>query len=139
MLPGGRFRRVQADSQQAGLTGVTVDAQGNVWATESVANRIVKLGTNGRLTHYDVPTPNSRPGVITVGPDGALWFCEGYGKNIGRRPRDRQHQGVPHRRPSRERHRQRRAVPEGHHHRARRRALVLPRRLERHRTPHGGR
>lgn len=84
MLPGGRFRRVQADSQQAGLTGVTVDAQGNVWATESVANRIVKLGTNGRLTHYDVPTPNARPGVITVGPDGALWFSEVYGQNIGR-------------------------------------------------------
>ena len=31
-----------------------------------------------------VPTPNSQPAGITVGPDGALWFTEENGHKIGR-------------------------------------------------------
>ena len=36
------------------------------------------------VTEYVVPTPNSQPAGITVGPDGALWFTEENGHKIGR-------------------------------------------------------
>jgi streptogramin lyase len=36
------------------------------------------------ITEYPIPTANSSPSGITVGPDGALWFTEASGNNIGR-------------------------------------------------------
>jgi streptogramin lyase len=36
------------------------------------------------VTFYPVPTINSTPFGITVGPDGALWFTEETGNKIGR-------------------------------------------------------
>ena len=32
----------------------------------------------------DVPTPNSQPVGITVGPDGAMWICEYLGNKLAR-------------------------------------------------------
>jgi virginiamycin B lyase len=36
------------------------------------------------FTEYPVPTPGSSPNEIAAGPDGALWFTEQVGNNIGR-------------------------------------------------------
>jgi len=36
------------------------------------------------ITEYAVPTANSGPGGIAVGPDGTLWFTEGSANKIGR-------------------------------------------------------
>lgn len=36
------------------------------------------------LTYFNLPTQGSRPGGITVGPDGALWFNEIAAPKIGR-------------------------------------------------------
>jgi streptogramin lyase len=36
------------------------------------------------VTEFPVPTLNSQPAGITVGPDGALWFTEENGHKIGR-------------------------------------------------------
>jgi len=36
------------------------------------------------VTEFNVPTDASRPAGITVGPDGAIWFTEENGNNIGR-------------------------------------------------------
>src|SRR5258706_10151026 len=36
------------------------------------------------LPEYTLPTANSQPYGIAAGPDGALWFGEGNGNNIGR-------------------------------------------------------
>jgi virginiamycin B lyase len=36
------------------------------------------------FTYFHVPTANAGPSGITVGPDGALWFTESEGNNIGR-------------------------------------------------------
>jgi virginiamycin B lyase len=36
------------------------------------------------ITEFPIPTTNSGPSGITVGPDGALWFTEASGNNIGR-------------------------------------------------------
>ena len=37
-----------------------------------------------QFAEYDIPTPNSRPGGIVVGPDGDIWFAESLGNNLGR-------------------------------------------------------
>ena len=36
------------------------------------------------ITEFNVPTPGGRPWGITAGPDGALWFTEFQGNQIGR-------------------------------------------------------
>lgn len=36
------------------------------------------------ITELPLPSPDSRPGTIVAGPDGALWFAEGEGNRIGR-------------------------------------------------------
>jgi virginiamycin B lyase len=36
------------------------------------------------ITEFPIPTPSSSPLGITTGPDGALWFAESEGNNIGR-------------------------------------------------------
>ena len=38
----------------------------------------------GAITEYPIPTNNSLPIGITVGPDGALWFAEHQAGKIGR-------------------------------------------------------
>jgi hypothetical protein len=36
------------------------------------------------ITEFPIPTGNTQPQGITAGPDGALWFTETAGNNIGR-------------------------------------------------------
>ncbi len=36
------------------------------------------------FTEFQLPTANSAPDAITMGPDGALWFTEGLSRKIGR-------------------------------------------------------
>ncbi|MBA2287349.1 MAG: protein kinase [Ktedonobacteraceae bacterium] len=36
------------------------------------------------ITEFLIPTADSRPGGITAGPNGNLWFTEDYGNKIGR-------------------------------------------------------
>jgi hypothetical protein len=40
------------------------------------ANQIGRITTEGTITEYPIPTPDSGPNGITAGPDGALWFTE---------------------------------------------------------------
>ena len=46
--------------------------------------KIGRITTSGVITEYAIPTANSNPFGITVGPDGALWFGEASGNRIGR-------------------------------------------------------
>jgi virginiamycin B lyase len=43
-----------------------------------------RIATSGTITEYPVTTAGSQPNGITAGPDGALWFTEYTGNNIGR-------------------------------------------------------
>lgn len=38
----------------------------------------------GAISQYAITSPDPRPWAITTGPDGALWFTESKGTNIGR-------------------------------------------------------
>jgi len=33
---------------------------------------------------HPIPTPDAKPYIVTVGPDGLLWFCESGTAKIGR-------------------------------------------------------
>jgi hypothetical protein len=57
-----------------------------VWFAEELGNKIGRITTAGAVSEYPVPTTGSSPGLITAGPDGALWFTEFYGNNIARAP-----------------------------------------------------
>ena len=63
---------------------ITQGSDGNLWFTETIANKIARITTNGTITEYPVPTANSEPQGIATGPDGALWFTEYSGNKIGR-------------------------------------------------------
>src|SRR5437762_180669 len=50
---------------------------------ERAGNRLGRITPGGVVTEFIIPTPNSLPDYITVGPDGNLWFTEEGGNKIG--------------------------------------------------------
>ena len=61
---------------------VRVCRQGS--STCSDGTQYVSVTAPGTITEFTIPTANSGPNAITVGPDGALWFTENPGNKIGR-------------------------------------------------------
>ena len=70
-IPGGDSR------------GIAAHSDGSLWITSYVY--LIKLSAKtGEPLTFLVPTTNSRPTGITIGPDGNPWFTEYNGNNIGR-------------------------------------------------------
>ena len=65
-------------------TSIALGSDGNMWATVSSINAIVRITPSGRMAKFDLPTRKSGPGAIAAGPDGDLWFTEGPVTRIGR-------------------------------------------------------
>jgi virginiamycin B lyase len=65
---------------------IVAGLDGDLWFTESDANQIGRITTDGQITEYPIPPQfaDSQPRDITVGPDGALWFTQYTGDLIGR-------------------------------------------------------
>ena len=62
-----------------------VASQGIVWFTDSPSNRVGRLDpATGTFTMYSVPTADSWPLGITIGPDGNLWFVERSAGQVAR-------------------------------------------------------
>jgi streptogramin lyase len=56
-----------------------------MWFTEQRENKIGRIALSGSpITEFAIPTPNSEPIGIALGPDGNLWFAESKGNKIGR-------------------------------------------------------
>ena len=55
-----------------------------LWFTETAANRVAQVTTDGDIFEYAIPTPASQPIGLTHGPDGAVWFAEFAANKIGR-------------------------------------------------------
>src|SRR5262249_57726250 len=61
--------------------GITRGPDGNLWFTESDANRIGRITTAGVVTQFSAGiTPNSQPAQITARPDGKLWVTQTRGE-----------------------------------------------------------
>jgi streptogramin lyase len=72
--------------------GITTGSDGNLWFTETGADRIGRMTPAGVLTEFPLPavtispgstSPRPGPTEITSGPDGALWFT-GIPGELGR-------------------------------------------------------
>ncbi len=63
--------------------GITAGPDGDLWFTESRANRIGHVVAL-RVREIRIPAPGGDPRGIAAGPDGALWFTEVGPNRIGR-------------------------------------------------------
>lgn len=58
---------------------------GKVWASDAVENRLVGLDpSTGSIQSVKLPTNDSFPYTLTVGPENSLWFTELVSSQIGR-------------------------------------------------------
>ena len=64
---------------------ITAGPDGNLWFTESAANKIGRITPTGVVTEFvNGLSAGSKPWGITSGPDGNLWFTERGTSKIGR-------------------------------------------------------
>lgn len=77
---------------------IVAGGDGALWFTESTQNLLGRITLDGRITEYSLPhTPCPTPGVIgpyapqvctvsdlVAGPDGGVWFTEGWRDALGR-------------------------------------------------------
>ena len=64
--------------------GITSGYDGNMWFTETNANKIASVSPSGQITEFSIETAATEPGDVVLGPDKNLWFTEpGLGR-IGR-------------------------------------------------------
>ncbi|MGI8627085.1 MAG: virginiamycin B lyase family protein [Geodermatophilaceae bacterium] len=64
-------------------TGIAADEKGNIWFTEEIGNVIGRIRT-GSSDPCSIPTEQTLPWDITLGPNDAMWFTELAGRNISR-------------------------------------------------------
>src|SRR5438445_6678 len=56
-----------------------------LWSALLGATGLAPAGAaDGQITQFSIPTADSGPHCLTVGPDGNLWFAELFGDNIAR-------------------------------------------------------
>lgn len=75
------FRLPPLDAQPTAIT--TGPGDGNLWSTETNANKIAKITPAGLVTDYGGLTGGALPTGITAGKDGNLWFTEPGTNRIG--------------------------------------------------------
>jgi virginiamycin B lyase len=78
------FTAYPASSPNAGPFGVATDGQGVVWATFQNANRLERIGPDGQLAEFDVPTRGAGPTDVAVDAAGVVWFLELRAGKVGR-------------------------------------------------------
>src|SRR5260370_26054653 len=79
----GAISEVAIPTAASGPHGITSGPDGNIWFTESSANKIGRITPSGTITEFPIPTAGSFPNGITSGPNGNLWFTEFVGNKIG--------------------------------------------------------
>ena len=64
---------------------LAVGPNGNIWGTELLANKILRVTPAGDIKEFPIPTRNSRPIAILPGPNGKyMWFSEEAGNKVAR-------------------------------------------------------
>jgi streptogramin lyase len=91
-VPPGPFplatRDVILPGADARPRSFVIGADGTVWFTWGTAplggDRIGRVGVDGTVTGFRIPTPTANASGIAMGPDGNIWFTEGGAARIGR-------------------------------------------------------
>jgi virginiamycin B lyase len=55
-----------------------------VWATLQAGNQLLRIGADGNMKAFDIPTRGSSPSDVAVDAQGAVWFLEFRGNRLGR-------------------------------------------------------
>ncbi len=66
------------------VSDMTAGPDGALWFADVGLNKIGRIGTEGSINFYTVPTANSGLFGISTGCDGALWFTERQANQVGR-------------------------------------------------------
>jgi virginiamycin B lyase len=81
---------------------ITTGADQGIWSNDLPGSRIIRYGLDGVDTARYQATPDSTPLRLASGPDGAMWFTEGFstnnpaaGNNVGRMTTDGQYSEFP--------------------------------------------
>lgn len=82
MTPDGHTTDYPLPSSVKGDIGnkITVGPDGNLWTTEPLGKKLVRITPSGGITEF--PTAASNVDHITKGPDGNLWFSGEYDKPL---------------------------------------------------------
>lgn len=95
--PSGSITEFIVPTANSITQGIAAGPDGNLWFTELIyqgtgnnlkviGGKIGRITGGGTITEFPVPTTNSAPIEIAVGPDGNLWFTEqiyqGTGNNL---------------------------------------------------------
>lgn len=64
--------------------GITAGADGNLWVANSLQHIISRYTTQGKVTHYEIPTTTALTQGIAAGPDGNIWFTEEGANQVGK-------------------------------------------------------
>lgn len=55
------------------LVSITAGADGNLWAIDPRANKLIRISPSGSMTEFQL-SAGSYPADITAGPDGNVWY-----------------------------------------------------------------
>ncbi len=83
-LKDAKLTRYVIKNVRGGPYGVTVDANGNVWATLQSGNQLLRITPAGAMAEYEVPTRGSSPTDVAVDQKGNVWFTEFRGNKIAK-------------------------------------------------------
>jgi streptogramin lyase len=66
-----------SEAAMADPNKIATGADGNLWFTETLGDRIGRMSPDGGVTEFENNIPSgSGPANIAAGPDGNLWFVE---------------------------------------------------------------
>jgi hypothetical protein len=82
-----------------GTYGVAVSADGSVWTSLVDRGALARVSPVGQASQLQLDSAQSRPLVLTQGPDGAIWFSRSDG-HIGRIAADGDTTSLPVRSPT---------------------------------------
>ena len=76
--------RVPASHADAEPNGIVTGSDGNIWFSETHADKIGKLvPSTGAITEYTLPTANAEPMGVALGSEGNVWFAEYGSSKVG--------------------------------------------------------
>lgn len=82
VTPEGKMDYFAAAEKVYGIVGGPDKA---LWVTYG-PSKMARLTTDGIVSELVLPTKDARPQIVTVGPDGHIWFTEMSANKIGRIP-----------------------------------------------------
>ncbi|NOS67653.1 MAG: DUF4215 domain-containing protein [Candidatus Peribacteraceae bacterium] len=83
ITPNGIVKKFDAPAG-IGAESITAGPDGNLWFIHHNRDFVGRITTDGVVSEYPIPTPDSHPQFIIAGPDGNLWFTEMKGNKIAR-------------------------------------------------------